>query len=71
MGTVLSFSTAPRSKRRTCQQAAYTRTARGEVIIFPGIRMERHSLDLGARIGRKVDGGLIGAADRDHPGRSI
>ncbi len=49
MGTVLDFDTAPKARRprageRTCGSTA------GELVIFPGVRIERHGVDLSARL---------------------
>lgn len=50
MGTLLDFSAAARrrtpDRRRPAEKGA-------EIVMFPGVRIERQALDLGARI-RKV-----------------
>jgi len=54
MGTLLDFASAPRPTARVGHRPNYQRsTGRetfGEVILFPGVRYERHDLDLAARI---------------------
>jgi len=54
MGTLLDFSSAQRPTarvgHRTDQRRSTSREAFGEVILFPGVRYERHDLDLAARI---------------------
>ncbi len=54
MGTLLDFASAPRPAARVghrsdCQRSTRAETF-GEVILFPGVRYERHDLDLAARI---------------------
>ena len=44
MGTVLEFKASPTARPR--QDV----TSDGEIIIFPGVRIERHDLDLAHRI---------------------
>ncbi|WP_417684690.1 hypothetical protein [Roseibium sp.] len=55
MGTLLDFSSAPRPmsrlKRVASEKRGSARSAKGEVILFPGVRYEREGLDLAARIG--------------------
>ncbi len=55
MGTLLDFSSAQRPTARVGHHANHIRSAKldtfGEVILFPGVRYERHDLDLAARIG--------------------
>ena len=46
MGTVLEFR--PRVTPRPCERADMP--AAGEIVIFTGVRIERHDLDLGHRI---------------------
>jgi len=54
MGTLLDFSSAHRPTARVGQRSREQQTASqeafGEVILFPGVRYERHDLDLAARI---------------------
>ncbi|GAB4514659.1 MAG: hypothetical protein Tsb0019_12790 [Roseibium sp.] len=54
MGTLLDFSSAQRPTARvghhSSQRHASGRDGFGEVILFPGVRYERHDLDLAARI---------------------
>ncbi|MDN3719742.1 hypothetical protein QW131_12600 [Roseibium salinum] len=53
MGTLLDFASARRPAARVSHGRNYPRPQRretfGEVILFPGIRYERHDLDLAAR----------------------
>jgi hypothetical protein len=46
MGTLLRFSSSPRKAPRP--QTPEARVA--EVVIFPGVRIERHDLDLSHRL---------------------
>lgn len=46
MSTVLEFR--PRAKARPSERS--DAPAVGEIVIFPGVRIERHDLDLGHRI---------------------
>ncbi|MTI42643.1 hypothetical protein JM93_00822 [Roseibium hamelinense] len=69
MGTLLDFASAPRPTSRLKSRDEGLARARnkenGEVILFPGVRYERTSLDLSARIttiGAKAD---MGSTDRD------
>ncbi len=54
MGTLLNFASARRPTarvgRRSKRRATASRETFGEVILFPGVRYERHDLDLAARI---------------------
>ncbi|WP_422376860.1 hypothetical protein [Roseibium sp.] len=54
MGTLLDFSSAQRPTarvgQRSNQRRSTSRDSFGEVILFPGVRYERHDLDLAARI---------------------
>lgn len=54
MGTLLNFSSAQRPaarlKHRSDRHHAAEPGSFGEVILFPGVRYERHDLDLAARI---------------------
>ena len=54
MGTLLDFTSAPRPTARVGHRSNQRRTTgretSGEVILFPGVRYERHDLDLAARI---------------------
>ncbi|MBA5779044.1 hypothetical protein H2509_18095 [Stappia sp. F7233] len=70
MGTVLEFTSAHRVRRwsrprRNCENAP-----RGEVVVFPGVRIERHTLDLSVRIGRNTDKTVLAGQERD-PGFSF
>ncbi len=55
MGIILDFATAPRRLHRPKRAFARRIERDADVIIFPGIRIERQTLDLSARIGRKLD----------------
>ena len=54
MGTLLDVASAQRPAarvgHRSRQRPPVSREASGEVILFPGVRYERHDLDLAARI---------------------
>jgi hypothetical protein len=54
MGTLLDFSSAQRPTSRVGHRSNQRRSdscdSFGEVILFPGVRYERHDLDLAARI---------------------
>ncbi|QFT31580.1 hypothetical protein FIV00_13880 [Labrenzia sp. THAF82] len=54
MGTLLDFASAHRPTSRVGQRSNQHSSVRcetfGEVILFPGVRYERHDLDLAARI---------------------
>jgi hypothetical protein len=54
MGTLLDFSSAHRPTARVGHRSGRhptsSRDGFGEVILFPGVRYERHDLDLAARI---------------------
>lgn len=54
MGTLLDFASAPRPATRVVNRSAIAGKAGsedfGEVILFPGIRYERHDLELIQRI---------------------
>ncbi len=54
MGTLLDFSSAQRPTARVGCRSNQRRMSNpetfGEVILFPGVRYERHDLDLAARI---------------------
>ena len=49
MSTVLDFTTAARPRRRLRRAEDY-RLESGEVVLFPGIRIERHDVDLSYRV---------------------
>ncbi|ADZ71367.1 hypothetical protein [Polymorphum gilvum] len=51
MGTVLNFAAARRPISRRLLPAIRSGGGSGQVIIFPGVRIERDTLDLGVRIG--------------------
>jgi hypothetical protein len=70
MGTVLSFTSSRRFDRASERCATYRSGHQAEVVIFPGVRMERDTLDLSARIGRKRENGPQLGADRE-PGRPL
>ncbi|MHC5654295.1 hypothetical protein [Stappia sp.] len=59
MGTVLIFHLSRRPARNMLRPGTRRSEGRGEVVIFPGVRMERHGsdagLDLAARIGRNKE----------------
>ncbi|WP_084650439.1 hypothetical protein [Stappia stellulata] len=65
MGTVLSFNSSRRFERSLHRCAPQRPGHQAEVVIFPGVRMERDTLDLAARIGRKQENGPHRGADRD------
>ncbi|POF31708.1 hypothetical protein CLV41_104278 [Roseibium marinum] len=54
MGNLLDFASAHRPTARVGRHSnsrhSTSREAYGEVILFPGVRYERHDLDLAARI---------------------
>ncbi|SHL63282.1 hypothetical protein [Roseibium suaedae] len=54
MGTLLDFASAPRPlarvKSRLNTAGSDKDRAKGEVVLFPGVRYEHQSLDLAARI---------------------
>lgn len=73
MGTVLSFHRGHRPYRTPMRLGAGRPAGWGEVVIFPGIRIERHDetacgLDLATRIGRKQEGSSFRGQDPE-PGR--
>ncbi|TYC56502.1 hypothetical protein FMN50_11225 [Rhodobacterales bacterium] len=55
MGTLLDFSSAHRPTARVGHRSDIQHSTSsdtfGQVILFPGVRYERHDLDLAARIG--------------------
>ena len=55
MGTLLDFTSVQRPAARVGHRSESCRSTDretfGEVILFPGVRYERHDLDLAARIG--------------------
>lgn len=53
MGTVLEFKPLATDRPRE----RHERVGGGEVVIFPGVRIERHDLDLGYRVRNAVDSG--------------
>lgn len=64
MGTVLDFYGSHRPARPQMRAGAARSGTWGEIVIFPGVRIERHAenasgLDLAARIGRKQDGSPV------------
>lgn len=67
MGTLLDFSSAPRPLarvgRRPERHGETNRDGSGEVILFPGVRYERDTLDLAARIA--TIGKAVGPAGSD------
>ncbi|SDT98705.1 hypothetical protein SAMN05428979_0931 [Stappia sp. ES.058] len=70
MGTVLSFNSSRRFDRSLHRCGPQSPGHQAEVVIFPGVRMERDTLDLAARIGRKRESGPQVGADRE-PGRPL
>lgn len=73
MGTVLNFHNQARPGRFARRPMQSGRHAPAEIVIFPGVRIERHeaatALDLSARIGRKQEGAGFSGKDRD-PGKT-
>ena len=73
MGTVLNFHCGTRFGRLSRRAMPRGRHGSAEIVIFPGVRVERHddvqALDLGARIGRKQDSLAHPGLDRD-PGKA-
>ncbi len=69
MGTLLDFASAPRplSRVNAAQKSDQNGhgTPKGEVILFPGVRYERETLDLSARIGTIGRTAGTGASDLD------
>ena len=73
MGTVLDFHRGNRPVRPHMRAGAARSGTWGEIVIFPGVRIERHGesacgLDLAARVGRKQDGSPYCGVD-PKPGR--
>lgn len=68
MGTVVRFDASLRRDRRGSAREA---GATGEIVIFPGVRIERHHVDLGHRLldsaGR---GGFDGIGETGRPRKS-
>lgn len=51
MATILKFECRPRATpRRDADQSTANEIARGEVVIFPGVRLERHAFKLSDRL---------------------
>jgi hypothetical protein len=48
MSTVLEFRPPPTARPRQQRRVATGHV--GEIVIFPGVRIERHDLDLGHRV---------------------
>lgn len=73
MGTVLNFHCGYRPGRPIRRGLPRGRTGPAEIVIFPGVRIERRegagTLDLGARIGRKQDSLGHPGLERD-PGKA-
>ncbi len=69
MGTVLNFHSQARPGRFARRPMRQGRAAPAEIVIFPGVRIERHdtatALDLSARIGRKQESAGYTGKDRD------
>jgi len=65
MGILLDFAAAPRPTSRIEPRHRVKNETAGEVIIFPGVRIERDTLDLSARIGTIGRTAGTGRADRD------
>lgn len=61
MSTILNFKTDPSRDRR---DLAPRHIGECEIVIFPGVRIERQSVDLGHRLRDSV-----GRGDFDHIGR--
>lgn len=70
MGTVLQFRSNHGVSRWSRPRRRDDNAPRGEVVIFPGVRIERHTLDLSVRIGRNTDKTLLAGQERD-PGFSF
>ncbi len=51
MGKLLQFASAPRNKGERQTATRRRDGEEGQVILFPGVRIERASLDLDERIG--------------------
>lgn len=73
MGTVLVFRRGPRPLRPHLKPGAPRPSGWGEVVIFPGVRIERAataagSLDLATRIGRKQEWSALQGFEPE-PGR--
>lgn len=61
MGTILQFSSLSRKE----PQAAPPYSRRDcEVVIFPGVRIERHDLDLAHRVRDSIGGPGLGSSGR-------
>lgn len=52
MATILRLE-PPR--RPPAERPASIEAGRGEIVIFPGVRIERHDIDLGHRVRKTVD----------------
>ncbi|WP_417667391.1 hypothetical protein [Roseibium sp.] len=69
MGTLLDFASAqrPLSRLKSGSSAACNgrADAKGEVILFPGVRYEHEALDLSARIGTIGRSAGSGLSDHD------
>jgi hypothetical protein len=50
MGTILSFTRPRRDGGRQQGRDGADRAEAGELVIFPGVRIERYSVDLGYRL---------------------
>jgi len=51
MATILDFESRPRAApKRDADQGTADEAARGEVVIFPGVRLERHAFKLSDRL---------------------
>ena len=67
MGTILRF----RPPAREPGQAAELRAASAaDVVIFPGVRIERHGIDLAFRLSEPASTGKDGNIDNARPRRS-
>jgi hypothetical protein len=51
MATILKFESRPRAaSKRDVDPGTANGAARGEVVIFPGVRLERHAVKLSDRL---------------------
>jgi hypothetical protein len=65
MGAVLTFQqTTRRRGRKPAEQKA------GEIVIFPGVRIERHQLDLSHRVKRTAGRTSFDSLDGGRPRKS-
>lgn len=64
MGTILRFR-AP--SRKAEQQTVPDEDSAGEIVIFPGVRIERHELDLAYRLRDAAGQADVGDIDGGRP----